>query len=71
MNINIKAIPGAKKQEIKKEENGFKVYLKSSPEKGKANKEIISLLASYFQVSKNSIRIIKGEHSKNKIIKIY
>lgn len=70
MKINIKVIPGARKQEIEKKDNRFKIYLKSKPEKGKANKELITLLADYFNTSKSSITIIKGEHTKNKIVKI-
>ena len=70
MKINIKVIPGARKEEIKEEDNGFRVYLKSKPEKGKANKELITLLADYFNTSKSNIRIIKGEHARNKIIEI-
>ncbi len=70
MIINIKVIPGARKQEIRKENDIFKIYLRSKPEKGKANKELISLLASYFNTPKTSISIIKGEYSRNKIIKI-
>lgn len=70
MKINVKVITGAKKQEIKKEDNGFKIYLKSKPKKGKANKELITLLADYFNIPKNSIKIIKGEFSRNKIIEV-
>lgn len=70
MKINVKVIPGARKQEIEKGESGFKVYLKSKPEKGKANKELITLLADYFNTSKSNIKIIKGEHARNKIVEI-
>lgn len=68
--INIKVITNAKRQEIKKQEEVFKVYLKSKPEKDKANKELISLLADYFKISKYNIEIIKGVHSKEKVLKI-
>ena len=63
-------MPGAKQQKIKKESDYFKIYLKSKPEKGRANKELITLLADYFNVLKSSIKIVKGEFSKNKIIKL-
>lgn len=68
MKINVKIVPGSKRKEIRKESDYFKVYLKSKPEKGKANRELIDLLSSNFNIPKNSIKIIKGEHSKNKII---
>lgn len=66
--IMIKVITGAKKQEIRKESDYFKIYLKSKPEKEKANKELIDLLSCHFNIPKTNIKIIKGHHSKNKLI---
>lgn len=48
----------------------YELYLKSSPIEGRANKEIINLLADYFDVPKSLIKISKGLKSKNKIIEI-
>ena len=70
MKINIKVIVNAKKQKVTRVKNDLRVYLKAKPEKGKANKELMSLLALYFDVSKNSISIIKGAHSRNKVIEV-
>ena len=70
MVINVKVIPGAKKQEVQQENNDFKIYLKSRPKKGRANEELINLLASHFNVSKTSVKIIKGAYSRNKLIEI-
>jgi uncharacterized protein (TIGR00251 family) len=70
MIISIKVIPGAKKQEVQQENSDFKVYLKSRPEKGQANEELINLLASHFNVPKTSVKIIKGAYSRNKLIEI-
>jgi uncharacterized protein (TIGR00251 family) len=55
---------------IKEEKDGLKIYLTAVPEKGKANQLLIKLLADYYKVSKNKIKIIKGEKSKNKVIEI-
>jgi len=68
--INIKVITNAKRQKIKEKKEILKIYLKSKPEKDKANKELISLLADYFKIPKYNIEIIKGVHSKEKIIEI-
>lgn len=48
----------------------YKVCVTAAPEKGKANKKTIELLAEYFKVAKSQIRIIRGEISRNKIIEI-
>jgi hypothetical protein len=52
------------------DEEGFKVYVKSPPIGGKANKELIEVLAEYFKIKKREVRIIKGEKSKEKIVEI-
>ena len=70
MILNVKVIPNARKNEIKKEKNSWKVHLTALPEKGKANKLLIELLSEEFRVNKNRIRIVQGEKSRHKIIKI-
>ena len=47
-----------------------KVYLTAAPVKGKANKELIKLLADELDISKSGIRILKGERSKEKILEV-
>ena len=46
--IELKVIPNAKKDEIKKEGGLLKVYIKKPAIKGKANNALIKLLADYF-----------------------
>jgi uncharacterized protein (TIGR00251 family) len=70
MILKIKVIPNAGKNEVIKEGEILKVKISSPPTKGKANKEVIELLANFFGVKKNCIRIIKGEKSREKIIEI-
>ncbi len=47
-----------------------KVYTKAVPVDGKANKEVISLLAEAMGKPKSKIRIAKGETSNKKIIEV-
>ncbi|MGQ9701138.1 MAG: DUF167 domain-containing protein [bacterium] len=68
--INIRVIPNSKKDEVIQESDGLKVKITAPPVEGKANKALVELLAEYFNVKKNKIRIIKGEKSKNKVIMI-
>lgn len=55
---------------IKINENNFQIFVTQPKEKGKANKQIIKLLADYFKISSSKIQIVKGEKSKEKIIDI-
>ena len=48
----------------------LRVYLTAVPVDGKANKELIKLLAEKLEVSKSKISIVKGEKSKEKIIEV-
>ncbi len=67
----IKVIPGSKENKIiKLTQNSLKIKLTASPEKGKANKQLIEFLGKYFKVPKNNIEILAGQTSKTKIIKI-
>ena len=40
--LKIRVIPNAKRTELKEENNQLKLYLKSIPQKNKANKELIT-----------------------------
>ena len=68
--IQVRVIPNAKRNEIKKENKGLKVYLTAPPVEGKANKLLIEILARYFNCRKSNLRIIKGARAKNKLISI-
>ncbi len=46
------------------------VSIKSQPERGKANRELIKKVAGYFDVSEDRIKIISGLKSRKKIIEI-
>ena len=47
--------------------NEIKLSIKSKPEHGKANQELLKLLSNYFQVSSDKIKIIQGIKSRKKI----
>jgi len=48
----------------------YEVAISSKPEKGKANKEIIEVLAKFFKIKKTQITILRGQRSQKKIIQI-
>jgi len=70
--LKIKVMPGAGKSLVSEllADETIKIALKAQAEKGKANLELISFLASEFKVSKESIKIISGRSSKIKLLKI-
>jgi len=46
------------------------ISLKSKPERGKANRELIERLADYFGTGKDKIRIISGRTSNKKLVEV-
>ena len=71
MNLKVKVIPNAKKARIEVDpEFGLKVWVKSSPIEGKANKELVKLLAKHYHLAKSSVEILKGQTSRNKLVKL-
>jgi hypothetical protein len=68
--IQLKVVPGAKKNLLKQEGAVYKVYLTAPAVEGKANKALVDFLAQEFKVRKRQIEIIKGLKSRDKIIMI-
>lgn len=66
--VSIKISPNAKKNEIIKEDNGIKIKITAQPIDGKANKAVVEFLSKNFKIPKTSIKILKGETSKDKTI---
>ncbi|WP_427158122.1 DUF167 domain-containing protein [Aliinostoc sp. HNIBRCY26] len=71
MQKKVKVKPNSKQQKIEEQADGsLTVYLKSPPVDGKANEELIKLLAEQFDVPKSHIRIKSGLSSRQKLIEI-
>lgn len=71
MLIKVKVHPKSKKLKItKKSQDKFEIFIKEPANRGLANKAVSALLAKYFKISKNKIRLIRGHKQRNKIIDI-
>ena len=46
------------------------ISIKSQPERGKANRELVKKLAVHFGVSEDKIQIISGLTSRKKIVEV-
>lgn len=66
--VSIKISPNAKKNEIIKTKDETKIKITAQPIDGKANKSLIEFLSKNFKIPKTSIKILKGETSKEKTI---
>ena len=46
------------------------IGIKSEPQKGKANKELIEKISKHFDVPKSNVRILSGEKSRKKLVEV-
>ncbi len=69
--IDVKVLPRSSKDEIVGEKDGvYKIKLTAPAIEGKANKALLKLLAKKLGLPKREIRIISGERSRMKSIRI-
>ncbi|MDZ4783641.1 MAG: DUF167 domain-containing protein [Planctomycetia bacterium] len=65
--LPVKASPGARENALRGVHDGqLKVSVTAAPEKGKANKAIIEVLARTLDLKRSQIEIIAGETSSEK-----
>jgi len=67
MIISVKAKPHSGRQEVVREGDGYVVFLKSVPEDGKANAELLKLLKKHF---KKEVKIKSGMSGRRKLVEV-
>jgi len=71
MRIAVRVSPSSSKRQVRRLEDGsYKVHIFSAPQRNKANKELLEVLSKYFSKREKDFLIIKGVHSRHKIIEI-
>jgi len=69
--IQVKVKPGSKVSSLDEQPDGtWLARIKSPPVDGKANKELIALLADHFGCAKSAITIKTGKSSQLKLVQI-
>ncbi|RLF90139.1 DUF167 domain-containing protein [Thermococci archaeon] len=68
MRIRVKLYPSSGRREVISSDDFLIVYVKSPPEKGKANKELIALLKKYFGA--REVEILRGFKSRDKEVEV-
>lgn len=70
--LKVKVVPNKKMNKFVKcaGDNFFKVEIKAKPVEGRANQELIKFLAKELGIKQNQIMIIKGVHSREKVLRI-
>jgi uncharacterized protein len=69
--IRVKVKPSARASSFAQDDDDlWLAKIKSPPENGKANEELIELVAKHFGCSKSSVSIKSGSTSRTKLVKI-
>lgn len=71
MKISVKVKTGKQLNSVKEiSKDTYEISVNERPVKGSANTQVIELISQYFNISKTSVKIIKGFKSKSKLIEI-
>jgi uncharacterized protein len=71
MKITVKVKPGSPKNGVSKiDESHYVVRVKAPPVEGRANEELIEVLADHFQQRKREIVILRGAAGRTKIVEV-
>ena len=69
--FQVKVVPSSGKNTVIRDKSGqLKWYLKSAPEKGRANAELIKSIAQALKIPQNVVSIIAGATARKKTIKV-
>ena len=68
--LEVKVFPRSSRDELVEKDGILKAYVKAAPDKGKANKALVELIAREYKVKKSRVRVITGEKSRNKVIEV-
>lgn len=71
LHITVKVMPKAKKAGLEKVgPAAFRVRVQAAPEKGAANREVVSLLAAHFRIPPSQVEIVRGAKSRIKLVSV-
>jgi uncharacterized protein (TIGR00251 family) len=71
MLIVVRVFPRSRLPGVEKERDGtYRIRVSAPPEKGRANREMISRLADHMRIPPSKLKIVKGEKSSRKTVLI-
>lgn len=67
--LRLRVAPGARRSEVVgRHGEAWKVRVRSAPERGRANDEVVRLLAEVLGVSARDVAVIAGHTSRDKVV---
>jgi uncharacterized protein (TIGR00251 family) len=69
--LSVKVQPRSKAPGVLKLNDGsFRVRVQAAPDRGRANREVIERLAEFLDVPPSRLKIVRGETSPNKRVRV-
>ena len=68
--VEIHVQPRASRTRIVIQDGTVKVYVTAAPEKGRANKAVVEVMARRLGVQKGAVSIVSGERSRMKLLAV-
>ncbi|MDG7011003.1 MAG: DUF167 domain-containing protein [Nitrososphaerota archaeon] len=69
MLLKVHVVPNAGKAKVARVDYGtLEVRVDERPERGRANKRLLEILADYFGVPKSKVTLVAGARSRDKIV---
>jgi len=70
LKIQVKVKPGSKNEEVTQKGDTLIITTKEPPKEGRANRQVIKLLAKHFKVPQNQVKLISGFKQQDKVVEI-
>jgi uncharacterized protein (TIGR00251 family) len=69
--LRVRVAPGARRSEIVgRYGEGWRVRVSSPPERGRANDEVLALLAKTLRLERPALRLVSGATSRDKVVEL-
>ena len=68
--LAVRVTPKASAERIAVEGGRVRIWVTAAPDKGKANKAVIALVAKALGVPKSAVAILRGEASREKLLRV-
>lgn len=72
MKISVKVKARSKIEHVEKmDDSHYVVSVKAPPVDGRANEAVIAVLATYFAVPRNRVRLVSGRTARQKVFEVF
>jgi uncharacterized protein YggU (UPF0235/DUF167 family) len=68
--LSLRVVPGAKVEKAAIENGTLKIWLRTAPEDGKANKAVLAILAKLLGISVSQLEITHGQTARDKRVRV-